>query len=64
MQARQGTVLQSLQDVQQFLERVKPGETIELARTLFTRIGIGGVRHVASVFGEEPSKFDDHRDDS
>ena len=46
------------------LERVKPGETIELARTLFRRIGIGDVRHVASVFGEEPSKFDDHRDDS
>ena len=46
------------------LERVKPGETIELARTLFRRIGTGGVRHMASVFGEEPSKFDDHRDDS
>ena len=45
------------------LERVKPGETIELAKTLFRRIGIGGVRHVASVFGEEPSKFDDHRQD-
>ena len=46
------------------LERVKPGETIELAKTLFRRIGIGGVRHGASVFGEEPSKFDDHRNDS
>lgn len=45
------------------LERVKPGDTIELARTLFRRVGIGGVRHAASVFGEEPSKFDDHRQD-
>lgn len=45
------------------LERVKPAETIELAKSLFGRIGIGGVRHVASVFGEEPSKFDDHRQD-
>ena len=26
-------------------------------------VGIGGVRRVASVFGEGPSKFDDHRQD-
>ena len=45
------------------LERVKPAETIELAKTFVRRIGIGGARQVSNVYGEEPSKFDDHRQD-
>jgi hypothetical protein len=45
------------------LERVGPEQVVELAKTLLTRVGTGGVRNMASVYGEEPSKFDDHRDD-
>ena len=45
------------------LERVGPDKVVELAKTLLTRVGAGGVRNMASVYGEEPSKFDDHRDD-
>ncbi len=45
------------------LERVKRADTIELVKTLFLPIGIGDVRRVASLLGEEPSKYDDHRRD-
>ena len=45
------------------LERVGPDKVVELAKTLLTRFGTGGVRTMASVYSPEPSKFDDHRDD-
>ena len=46
------------------LERAKPAEVIALAKVLVRRFGIGGVRHVASAFAQEPSKYDDHRVDA
>lgn len=46
------------------LERANPTEVIALAKALFNRAGSGGVRRVASVFAEEPSKYDDHRVDT
>jgi hypothetical protein len=47
------------------LERARPSEVLELAKTLISRFGIGGVRPMASVYApkREPSKFDDHRED-
>ncbi len=46
------------------LERVRPTDVVELAKTLITRFGEGGMRRVRSVYdAAEPSKFDDHRDD-
>jgi hypothetical protein len=47
------------------LERARPAEVLELAKTLVSRFGIGGVRPMASVYAPkpEPSKFDDHRED-
>ena len=38
------------------LERARPSEVLELAKTLLSRFGVGGV-------SREPSKFDDHRED-
>jgi Na+/melibiose symporter-like transporter len=43
------------------LERVSAEETIAVAKALFRRVGVGGTRQIGSVFGEEPSKDDDHR---
>jgi hypothetical protein len=47
------------------LDRVRPSDVLELAKTLVTRFGEGGVRTVKSVYDStrEPSKFDDHRND-
>lgn len=45
------------------LERVKPTDAVELAKTLLARFGVGGVRRIGGVYSTEPSKFDDHRDD-
>jgi len=47
------------------LDRVRPTDVMELAKTLITRFGVGGARSVRSVYDAsvEPSKFDDHRDD-
>jgi hypothetical protein len=48
------------------LERVRPTDVLELAKTLVTRFGEGAVRRVRSVYAgdaREPSKYDDHRDD-
>lgn len=45
------------------LERVNAKETIAVAKALFRRVGVGGVRRIGTVMGGEPSKFDDHRDD-
>lgn len=39
------------------LERIRPEQTVELMKALFRRFGEGAVRR-------EPSKYDDHRDDS
>lgn len=48
------------------LERARPVDVLALARTLVSRFGTGAVRSVGSVYREsrEPSKYDDHRDDS
>jgi hypothetical protein len=48
------------------LERVRPADVLDLAKTLVSRFGEGGVRGLRSVYDarREPSKFDDHRDDS
>jgi hypothetical protein len=48
------------------LERVRPHEVVGLAKALLARFGEGGVRPMASVYDakREPSKFDDHRNDS
>ena len=47
------------------IERARPAEVMELAKTLVSRFGVGGVRPMASVYAaaREPSKFDDHRED-
>ncbi len=47
------------------IERARPADVMELARTLVSRFGVGGVRPMASVYAptREPSKFDDHRED-
>lgn len=47
------------------LERVAPEQIVALTRTLVGRIGVGDVRRMGSIYkeGQEPSKFDDHRDD-
>jgi len=45
------------------MDRMKPADVMELAKTLMTRFGVGDVRKMASVFDREPSKFDDHRND-
>ena len=39
------------------LDRVRPVDVLELARSLVGRFGVGAV-------STEPSKFDDHRDDA
>jgi hypothetical protein len=47
------------------LEHAKPADVIELAKELAGRFGIGQTREgVGAVFSREPSKNDDHRDDS
>lgn len=46
------------------LERARPADTIALAKAILGRFGTGATRHAGSLFGHEPSKFDDHRDDS
>ena len=45
------------------LERVNAKETIAVAKALFRRVGVGGVRRIGSVVGREPSIYDDHRED-
>jgi hypothetical protein len=45
------------------LERVLPSETIGLAKALVQRFGIGTIRQTRDPFANEPSKFDDHRND-
>lgn len=47
------------------LERVKPGEAVSLAKAVLARFGQGGTRAgIGELLGTEPSKLDDHRDDS
>lgn len=48
------------------LDRMKPETTVELAKTLIGRFGVGDVSQTRPVFGRgdrEPSKYDDHRRD-
>jgi hypothetical protein len=45
------------------MERVRPGQVLDLTRALLGRFGEGGVRTIGSVYPTEPSKYDDHRDD-
>ena len=48
------------------LERARPVDVLALAKALVNRFGVGGVRSVANLYRapREPSKYDDHRDDS
>lgn len=46
------------------IERGKPGQVLELARTLIGRFGVGAVRPIPVDYTREPSKYDDHRGDS
>jgi len=46
------------------MERVRPGQVVELAKALVDRFGVGAGREMASVYSVEPSKYDDHRVDS
>jgi hypothetical protein len=46
------------------LDRVKPHEVLDLAKSLVERFGVGGLRGLGSAYGAEPSKFDDHRNDA
>jgi peptidoglycan/LPS O-acetylase OafA/YrhL len=47
------------------LEHATPTQVLDLARALIDRLGVGGVRQVASVYdrSREPSKYDDHHQD-
>jgi hypothetical protein len=45
------------------MERVRPGQVLDLGKVLLSRFGEGAVRGMGSVYPVEPSKYDDHRDD-
>ena len=46
------------------LERLRPAEALQLLKSAIGRFGIGETRRGVSRFmGEEPGKYDDHRDD-
>ena len=46
------------------LERVSPEQVTEVARALVGRLGAGEGRRIGSVYSsQEPSKYDDHRQD-
>lgn len=48
------------------LDRVKPEQVIDLARSIVGRIGVGEIRRGASLYTDEPRepwKHDDHRED-
>jgi hypothetical protein len=45
------------------LERVNPADVLELSKIVIARFGEGAARTEGSVYGQEPSKFDDHRKD-
>ena len=47
------------------LEQARPADVVALAKALVGRFGIGQTREgIGGVFSREPSKNDDHRDDS
>ncbi len=46
------------------LDRSNPHQVLSLARELVGRFGVGDVRTTASVYGTEPSKYDDHTNDN
>jgi hypothetical protein len=46
------------------LERVSAEDTIAVAKALFRRVGVGGVRRIGSMFDEETGESDSyHRED-
>ncbi|MEO7086831.1 MAG: hypothetical protein ABI442_07545 [Gemmatimonadaceae bacterium] len=45
------------------LERAKPEQVLDVAKTLLGRASVGGARRTGDVYDTEPSKFDDHRND-
>jgi hypothetical protein len=45
------------------LDRATPRDILAFAKTVVGRFGVGATRAIGSIYGEEPSKFDDHRDD-
>jgi hypothetical protein len=45
------------------MERVRPGQVLDLTKVLLNRFGEGAVRSIGSVYPTEPSKYDDHRND-
>jgi hypothetical protein len=45
------------------LDRVSAEDTITVAKELFGRFGVGAARSLRSVYGTEPVKLDDHRED-
>lgn len=45
------------------LERVQAPDVVDLLKALIARFGIGAPRWMASAYAEDPSKFDDHRND-
>jgi hypothetical protein len=48
------------------LDKLKPSDVLGLAKVLLEQFGEGGERRLASVYAAdtEPSKYDDHRNDS
>ena len=45
------------------IERAKPDEAIALASAIAGRFGIGAARSTMTALPEDPSPYDDHRDD-
>lgn len=43
------------------LEKLPPDATLDTFTALLGRVGRGGVRSIASVYGTGPSRYDDHR---
>ena len=45
------------------MDRVRPEQVMALGGALLSRFGVGESRRTGSVYGAEPSRFDDHRSD-
>lgn len=46
------------------IEHAAPADVLELAKVLVGRFGEGAARNVASAYASDPSKYDDHREDT
>ena len=46
------------------LERATPVQVLDLAKTALGRFGVGDARRMASIYGQEASKHDDHKSGS